>query len=201
MWRICVFFFDRGRTTPYHCALMSEGSLLQQLPRLISPRKLAYGEVVIEGPVESTVMTRLAEAVDSIGVIDARLAFSIREDGKMIVSGKVSAKLVYQCQRCLQSIPANAVEVSVSICIVRNEDEAKALSGALDPWIVDEDEVDVYTLVEDELLLSLPVVSYHESECVDASLMSSGDELLEPETKEDNPFSVLSALKNKDSKQ
>lgn len=196
-----MFFFDRGRTTPYHCALMSEASLLKQLPRLISPRKLAYGEVVIEGPVEGTVMTRLAEAVDSIGVVDARLAFSIREDGKMIVSGKVSAELVYQCQRCLQSMPTNAVEVSVLVCVVRNEDEAKALPGALDPWIVDEDEVNVYTLIEDELLLSLPVVSYHESECVDASLMSSGDELLEPETKEDNPFSVLSALKNKDSKQ
>ncbi len=178
---------------------MSEGSPSQRLPRQLNPRKFAYAGVEIEGSIDSATMTRLAEAVDSIGDLSARLVFSIREDGKMTVTGTAKAGLVYQCQRCLQPMDEATVELDLLVALVRNEDEAKALPGTLEPWVVEEDEADVYALIEDELLLSLPVVSYHDEACVETSLMSSGDELEEPETEKDNPFSVLSALKRTDS--
>ncbi len=177
---------------------MSEGSPSQRLPRQLNPRKFAYAGVEIEGSIDSATMTRLAEAVDSIGDLSARLVFLMREDGKMVVTGTAKAGLAYQCQRCLQSMNETTVELDLLVALVRNEDEAKALPGTLEPWVVEEDEADVYALIEDELLLSLPVVSYHEEACVEASLMSSGDDLEAPETEKDNPFSVLSALKSTD---
>lgn len=189
------FSFDRDRTTPYYCALMSEGSPSQRLPRQVNPRKFAYSGVEIEGSIDSAVMTRLAEAVDSIGDLHSRLVFSIRDDGKITVSGTIQAGLSYECQRCLKAMPETSVEIELAIGVVRNEDEAKALPGTLDPWVVEEEESDLYAMIEDEILLALPVVAYHDTDCVDKRLLSSGDELIEPEIEEDNPFSVLAALK------
>ncbi len=189
------FPFDRGWTTPYYCALMSEGSSSQRLPRQVNPRKFAYSGVEIEGSIDSAAMARLAEAVDSIGDLYSRLVFSIRDDGKITVTGSVQVGLVYECQRCLKPMPETHLDIGLTIGIVRNEDEAKATPGSLEPWIVEEEESDLYAMLEDEILLALPVVAYHDNDCVDARLLSSGDEISESDTKEDNPFSVLAVLK------
>ena len=176
---------------------MSEGSPSQRLPRQCNPRKFAYAGVEIEGSIDSATMTRLADAVDSIGDLVARLVFSINEAGKMVVSGTVEAQLAQQCQRCLQTMPQARMCVEIMVAIVRDEEEVRNLPKALDPWLVPDDDADVYALIEDELLLALPVVAYHNEVCVEAALMSSGDaEDLAQETDKPNPFSVLSALKD-----
>lgn len=174
---------------------MSEGSSVQQIPRLVSPRKLAYSSTSIEGKLDGNNLSALMEAADCSGEIVVSLQFFIGDEGKRRVGGHISANLAYQCQRCLETMPAQAVDVDVAVAIVRNEDEAKQLPKALDPWVVSEEEADIYELIEEELLLALPVVSYHDYECVDMSLMSSDEEAEEVVEEKHNPFSVLSSLK------
>lgn len=176
---------------------MSEGSPSKRLPRQCKARKFAHAGVEIEGSIDSANMSRLADAADSIGDIEARLVFSVNEAGKMIVSGKVEANLAQQCQRCMQSIPHELICVDVLVAIVRDEEDIGKLPKALDPWLVPDDDADVYALIEDELLLALPVVAYHDYACVDVALMSSGEAEEAPqETDKPNPFNVLSALKD-----
>ncbi|MFL0808903.1 MAG: YceD family protein [Agarilytica sp.] len=175
---------------------MSEGSPSQRLPKSLNPRKFAYQGLSFQGPIDGSALTRLAGAVDSIGDTSASLVFSISEDGKMVLEGKIDSLLSYQCQRCMESMAPEAVSIDFKVAIVRNEDEAKSLPKSLDPWLVEEDEANVYYLIEDELLLSLPVVANHAHACIEASLMQSGEAVeQEPETDKTNPFSVLAELK------
>lgn len=193
------FFFDRGGATPYYCALMSEGTPKSRLKRLISPRKLAYSSLEIAGAVPSEALERLAEAADCSGDVEVSLAFSINEEGKLIAQGSINADMSYTCQRCLKPIAPKAEHINIAYGIVKSEEEAKHLPSSLDPWIVSEDETDVYEQIEDELLLAVPVVAYHDDACIDESLLSSGDEEELQVPERDNPFSVLSSLKTKGS--
>jgi uncharacterized protein len=58
---------------------------------------------------------------------------------------------------------------------------------------VEEGQVDLYAMVEDELLLSLPAVAYHQEACVGPALFSSGEPVNEKQGK--NPFQILEQLK------
>ncbi len=178
---------------------MSEGTPKARLKRLISPRKLAYSSQEIAGAIPSEALTRLAEAADCSGDADVSLAFSINEEGKLIVRGSVEAELSYTCQRCLKPIAPKAEHIDIAFGIVKSEEEAKHLPSSLDPWVVNEDETDVYTQIEDELLLAVPVVAYHDHTCIDESLLSSGETEEQQAPERANPFSVLSSLKSKGS--
>ncbi len=174
---------------------MTEGALPQSLPRHINPRKMAYSGVSLGGKVDAGSLTMLAGAVDFIGDVDVSLTFSISDQGKMVVEGKVSAELGHQCQRCLQTMPVRSEVADVAACIVRNEDEAKQLPTLLDPWLVADEEADLYAFVEEELLLILPVVAYHDNQCVDLGELGSEADDAESDERPNNPFSVLSALR------
>jgi uncharacterized protein len=139
-------------------------------------------------------LPRLAEAVQQVdGNIDIDLSFSINVEHKKVVNGHANATLTLICQRCLENV---AVPVKSDIClaIVWDEEAAEALPEYLDPWIVGEGAADLYEMIEEEMLLSLPAVAYHEELCVDRRLFTSGKPVEVKKPK--NPFQVLEQLKS-----
>ena len=64
----------------------------------------------------------------------------------------------------------------------------------LDPWIVGEGAADFYDMIEEEMLLNLPAVAYHQEPCIDSKLFVSGE--LVAVKQEKNPFQVLEQLKS-----
>jgi len=190
-----AFFFDRDRSYPYYCALMFSAPYDKPLPRQGDPRKFAQQGVRISGflPVEK--LTRLQdlllESSDAQAQVD--LAFGISEEGKLVVEGQALVGLTFTCQRCLGPVTV-PVEATIELAMVRTEEDAKRLPKRLDPWILaEEGETDLYTIVEEELLLSLPSVAFHPEACIDEQLLSSG-EPVEAEPAQ-NPFQVLKQLK------
>ncbi len=175
---------------------MSEGAPTHRLLRFINPRKLACASGLIEGVIDRNHLQRLSEAADCSDDVFARLAFSLDEVGRQVVTGTIEAKLVYQCQRCLQPMAAQAETASLKVGVVRTEEQAKQLPKSLDPWIVPGEEADVYALIEDELLLTMPLVTYHDMECIDATLLSSGD--AGHTDAGAGPFGALAALRAND---
>lgn len=164
------------------------------LPRQGDPRKFAQQGVELRGYVPVSELERLAEALATPeGRVYAELAFKISEEGKLVVQGAARAELDLMCQRCLS--PVNLpIKADIALAMVRTEEAAKNLPKYLDPWILEQDGVtDLYEMVEDELLLSLPAVAYHPEPCINEHLLSSGD-LVEDKPKE-NPFQVLEHLK------
>lgn len=179
---------------------MSEGAPINWLPRRVNPRKLAYSGGKIAGAIDPQALPRLADAVLAVERVDINVMFDINEEGKLVTRGDIEAVLAFECQRCMKPMAAESVIAALSAAIVRDEEDAKGLPKALEPWIVEGEEADLYEFVEDELLLSLPVVAYHDQQCIDPSLLQAGDEKVEEAIEEKaNPFSVLSVLKDKSS--
>jgi uncharacterized protein len=107
---------------------------------------------------------------------------------------RVQATVWRQCQRCLQPV-ALALEVDREFLFAANEEAAAKLDDERD----DEDvlvlsrQFDLQTLVEDELLLALPIVPMHDA-CPVALKVSC--QVNEPEqAPSPNPFAALAALK------
>ena len=168
--------------------------LQKLLPRQGDPRKFAQQGISLQGFVPVNALPRLADALqDSIGEIQADLAFGLSEEKKKIVTGHVGANLSLLCQRCLNPVTV-LVESDISLGIVWDEEHAASLPESLDPWIVGEGAADLYDMIEEEMLLSLPAVAYHEELCVDSKLYTSGKPV---EVKiEKNRFQVLEQLKS-----
>lgn len=106
------------------------------------------------------------------------------------VSAQTSLNL--QCQRCLQPM-AVPLDVSRSFCFVHGETTAAELDAeSEDDVLALTRSLDLRELVEDELLLSLPLVPRHDS-CAPPAPMADS----EPGSAEErpNPFAALAALK------
>jgi len=104
------------------------------------------------------------------------------------------------CQRCLKPLPL-PVDAQFSVAVVWSDEEASRLPKELEPYIVGEEPQDVRELVEDELIISVPYVSYHdEGQCVAEGYEKLADivepELMAPVEAKENPFKVLEQLKD-----
>lgn len=172
----------------------------QALPQWVDARKFAYQGVHLDGEVQLALLPRLNKTVlDSVRPVHAALDFSVDEQRHRLVSGPVNTRLSVICQRCLQPMEIE-VDAELSVAVVAGEDEAQHLPRHLEPWLVTDPEgqADLYEVIEDELLLSLPMVAYHEHQCIDESLYSSGTPDPDHAGVEDrnNPFQVLNKLKS-----
>ncbi|MBK8185977.1 MAG: DUF177 domain-containing protein [Cellvibrio sp.] len=164
------------------------------LPRQVDPRRFAQQGINIDGYVPAAEMPRLIEAtLDSAAKVQVELSFAVNEEKKKVVTGRACGELTLVCQRCLDPVQL-PVEANVSLAIVWDEEGADALPSYLDPWIHGEGLADLYEMIEEEMLLSLPAVAYHNETCIEASLLSAGKPV-EVQVKK-NPFNVLEQLKS-----
>lgn len=164
------------------------------LPRQGDPRKFAQHGVSLEGFIPVSELPRIVESTESSGgEVQVKLEFTISEERKKVVIGRACTELAVICQRCLEPVTI-PVESNISLAIVWDEEAAKALPERFDPWITGEGVADLYDMIEEELLLSLPAVAYHEEPCLDSKLYSSGKAV--EVKREKNPFQVLEQLKS-----
>lgn len=106
------------------------------------------------------------------------------------------ADCVLVCQRCLRPVAA-AVDAQRSFLFVAGEAAAAELDAQCeDDVLALTRELDLRDLVEDELLLSLPLVPRHEH-CPQPLLPPEAAVIADPETGSPHPFAALAALKGR----
>lgn len=177
------------------------------LPKLLDIRKFMAADVELHASEPLRNFERLRDMLESPsdesewGDVDIRLHCFIDAQGKRRIDGSVQAAVLVTCQRCLQPMPLT-LDSKFAVAAVWSEEDAEHLPKHLDAYVVGEGLQDVRPLIEDELIISLPYVSYHELEdCAVAPYRApeSDDdgeaEAVQPETKE-NPFKVLEQLKS-----
>ena len=168
-----------------------------QLPHYVEPRKLADQGGLISGQTTVSALPRLSDFEHSQDqpVLVALTFERDADDGQRIVHGTVSTELVLTCQRCLEPV-ACAVTAEVMLALVWSEEDIKALPERYDPLLVAEDKMPLAPLLEEELLLALPLVATHE-QC--PTRLPGGDEPEDTASAEraDNPFAVLADLKGR----
>ena len=172
-----------------------------QLPKHISPHKLAYQNAILEGVVPVASCPQLVEMLaDSEGEIRISLRFEVDDQRRPLVLGEMDTTLTMICQRCLEVAEID-IAASVNVAVVRNDDQARNLPVDLEPLLVEDETVELVPFVEQEILLNMPGFAYHENdECHSgqeaySSAPEGGIAELEVADQRPNPFSVLAGLK------
>jgi uncharacterized protein len=171
----------------------------ERLPVQIDPVRLAESGRVLDGKLPISTMARLCELlVDDTGDVNVRLEFGIDHEGIYFLKGRIHSRVVLECQRCLQAM-VYEIDSGILLGIVDSHEAAELLPSHYEPLVVRDGPLYLKDLIEDELLLSLPIVAMHpEAECAIGDKELKGerqDERNEAERK--NPFSVLAGLKTK----
>ncbi len=109
------------------------------------------------------------------------------------LGARATVRLV--CQRCLQAMEV-PLEIDRSFRFVRNENEAAELDAQVEEDIlVLSRSLDLRELVEDELLLALPLVPRHEDCRHPAAGLAEAPAADEAPAERPHPFAALAALK------
>lgn len=165
------------------------------LPRVVDLTKAALHGEEFAGRLALGSLSRLSPLLaDSGGQAEIRLRVDREAGDRIRVRGEIRARLALTCQRCLGNVEF-PITTKPELVWVRNESEAAALADSSDPLWSQSGEVDLAGLVEDELLLALPVapVHEHEAECTVPSRQAAA---VKPEREATrNPFAALAALK------
>lgn len=174
---------------------MSTESSRQSVPETLDAWRQVTARRSYEGRVPLASLDRLAGLLDAPeGDAEFSLEFDRDSLGVPYVGLQVSAQLPLVCQRTLERFLL-PVRIDQRMGLIREEAEEAALPPGYEPLLLDASgELRTFDLVEDELILAVPVVP-----------VSPGTDAVEREWTDDgagepglpNPFAALAALKKK----
>jgi len=168
------------------------------LPTQIDPRKLALQGITLEGEFFAKHLPRLSASVEAVNSsLSATLEFTRDQSRQPLVKGEAKISVDVICQRCLDLMSIE-IKAAIALQVIWSEDRIANVSPDYEPWIVVDKIADLAVVLEDELLLALPIVNYHNpGECtgnaVDSKATITNDD---EEAVADSPFSVLKQLKH-----
>jgi uncharacterized protein len=155
--------------------------------------RLAASGDCLSGTVDARQFQRVVDRLADVpghAVVGWRIDGGDDPTGRPALTVTVDGSVPLVCQRCLKPF-AWKVEQRTDLLLARNDAELVSLDAEEPEVVLANEALDALTLVEDELLLSLPFSPRHpEGECGPAVVPS----IAEPEKA--SPFAQLSALKS-----
>jgi len=158
--------------------------------------ELAGRAATLERRLGSSQLPRLIEAGALDGThVHAWLEFGTFE-GRATIGVRVDGEVMLACQRCLKPC-ACAVDETASLAVVASETDD--VPGGYEPLLGDAERLSVVEVIEEQVLLGLPLVPMHASaaECgaAAAALAATGERPAAEETQK--PFANLRELLEK----
>lgn len=174
-------------------------------PPPLDIRHAIQAQVQLQGQTLLSEFERLAQEAKGLGLENpvkwvARLA--PREDAagrsSVWLQLQVSTALAQTCQRCLEPVQV-AVEIDRAFRFVDNEETAlQEDEQCEEDLLVTSRSFDLCSLIEDEVLMALPLIARHEV-CPVPVKLTVADPEFEAQAEPPNPFAQLAQLKGKGS--
>ncbi|MBV1879406.1 MAG: DUF177 domain-containing protein [Pseudomonadales bacterium] len=131
------------------------------LPALVNHRKLAQDNRQLGGSIALSQFKRLVECLESsTGSVRVDLSFKSGRKRKTQIVGKVNGVVTLLCQRCLAPMQFE-LNVQIRHFVVPNDDALQTLLEHEDGIVITQDKVMLVDLLEDELIVCLPMASRH----------------------------------------
>jgi uncharacterized protein len=152
-----------------------------------------------EGNIALAELGRLSELLypgDSSGQerdLEVRFEFVRNEYDLPTVTGRLATRLELECQRCLGSLEM-PLELEFRLMIDAQDELLR--SSSVDTLYSEDGYIDIYEVVEDELILAIPLVALHDDRACNEHWRNPETETDSAAT--DNPFAVLQKLKTAD---
>lgn len=164
----------------------------------ISLLELARQQRVLEGVCSLSEMPRLAQALRELGVEQGIELTAVQADYHLqgvapryfsdaalpVVRLQIKADLPAACQRCFAAMPLT-YDLVFEYAVCNDPPEALVEDESMD-WLEPDGVESVAALVEDELLMALPIAVMHDTDCVHLKIEAG---------EKPNPFAVLKQLK------
>lgn len=153
---------------------------------IINNLEFAQKQLKLKDTINVFALKRLLEslAIDEASAKKALISYELSGGGKQFrypsLHLTIKTSLPAICQRCLSEMTVN-LDLKFDYLISALSIEEDADNDEID-WLEEEKEMNLLELIEDELLLAMPIAPLHENDCTKAS-MQSGEKL--------NPFAVL----------
>ena len=172
------------------------------LPIYIDIRKAFDLESVFEGSCSLERLPRFADCLASLdGEVSGQLQFLTTEAGRRVILGSVAATVEVICQRSLEPLSLQLAD-AIQLALVESESQIDSLEARWDPWLVDGPRITIASLLEEQLMLCMPLVNYHpDDRCIEALEYQRQREPREGNNGNraaQNPFEVLKVLKEND---
>ena len=125
----------------------------------------------LRGSLQLPALTRLRDSlVDTLGVVEFEVKGGQDARGRPILMLAIHGMLHLQCQRCLGALEYPLQVLNTLLLVTAGESAAGNLDEEDAEWVEASGNLDVATLVEDEIILSLPYAPRHkEGACRQAS--------------------------------
>ena len=168
------------------------------LPGTIDPIQLAERGAHLTGTLPLKSMPRLAQGcLEGSEDVMVDLAFE-RQEGEQvyIMHGTLRTHLRVTCQRCLEAMDLE-LKAAPWLILLKSGERLERQEGEADVLLADKPQ-SLSSLVEDELLLALPMVPMHAPDLCPVKVRAASDARAVPEQVKHggkNPFSVLGRLK------
>jgi uncharacterized protein len=148
--------------------------------------EFAQSQQILTGEIDAAKCERLAETLIASGK-GAHIGFKLTGSAKQLrhpsLHLHITAKLPVACQRCLGEMQ---VQLSLDFdYIICNEMPAETDENDDTDWLEAAPDMNLQELIEDELLLAMPIAPMHDHDCSKQSTQSG---------EKPNPFAVLKGL-------
>ncbi len=198
--------------------------------RPVDLHRIPLEPVVYQGEYPVSELFRLLESLtngcgDDGGRVRYRVEITPDQRGIWLVSGEVDANVLVDCQRCFEAMPIR-LHHQIRLAVVDSEavfdrltlpdigSETGSESGddsdskAYESWLSEDGLIRIIDMVEDELILAIPVVNMHElDQCPQGHRIVASDEEELTDVEADleagganegrsNPFAVLKNFRN-----
>jgi len=169
------------------------------VPDYVDAKKIFAQHALISGVVPISRFSRFCELLaDSSGDLKVSLQFHLDENHRRVIAGEIDTTVSVICQRCLEPAHIHLVD-SFKLAIVESEAQVAKLPGTLDPWMATDIKLVIADFLEEQLILTMPIVSYHSEGCNAAIPESAAGITDRQRDKEDvrdgSPFAILKQLK------
>lgn len=138
------------------------------MKKFLDPIKFAKQNVQLHGQLLLRDLPRLQEIADQKNN-QAEINLQLGQDASRIyfISGKIKTTVNLICQRCIAPM-SYEVDFSFLLSPVVSEERAKNLPDKYEPVFMQDESIAVYDMIEDEILLALPMAPKHEHSCSQA---------------------------------
>lgn len=163
------------------------------LPDVVDPWRMVQARRTFRGSLPVSTLPRLLEGLaDDSGAVGYDIEFGTDEFGLAYLDLRVETGLSLICQRMLKPFTLPVV-IEQRLGLIRDEAGESALPEHYEPLLVTDGQLSLRDVIEDELILALPVVALGpgepiEEEPLTATLGSDAEERA-------NPFAMLGQLK------
>lgn len=166
--------------------------MARDFPELVDPWRMIDMRREFGGTLPVSRLKRLQTMLaDSSGQLMFDLSFRRDALDRALIDVSVNGEVQMVCQRSLKPF-AVTVAVDNVLALYRHEVEERSAECEYDPILVSDGQVSIAELIEDEVMLSLPLVPKNPQHAV----IEPEVQEQEPEPVQPNPFAVLQQLKD-----